>query len=107
MMKNTKLIILIIISLSLLNSCKSVKEGLTGQKQSNSDEFLVQKKNPLVMPPDYNELPKPKSETETSTQVTESNQDIEKLISILPESTNDSNTELEKFILEKINENNN
>ena len=31
-----------------------------GGKKNNNDEFLVQKKNPLVLPPDYNDLPLPK-----------------------------------------------
>ena len=35
----------------LLASCQSVKDGLSGRKTENSDEFLVKKKNPLVMPP--------------------------------------------------------
>ena len=30
--------------LILLTSCQSVKDGLTGKKQNNSDEFLVEKK---------------------------------------------------------------
>ena len=29
-------------------------------KKDNTDEFLVQKKNPLVLPPDYNDLPLPR-----------------------------------------------
>ena len=33
--------------------------GLITKKKNNSDEFLVEKKSPLVMPPDYNELPIP------------------------------------------------
>ena len=40
-------------------SCKSVKDGLTMQKKNNSDEFLIKKKNPLVLPPDYGKLPEP------------------------------------------------
>ena len=40
----------------LLCSC----QGMTGGKKDNNDEFLVQKKNPLVLPPDYNDLPLPK-----------------------------------------------
>ena len=35
---------------------------MTGKKQENSDEFLVIKKNPLEVPPDFNDLPIPKSE---------------------------------------------
>ena len=45
--------------LFLLSSCQSAKEGLAGGKRNNTDEFLVQKKNPLVLPPDYNDLPQP------------------------------------------------
>tara|TARA_Y100001970_G_C13922854_1_gene694314 strand:- start:116 stop:430 length:315 start_codon:yes stop_codon:yes gene_type:complete len=45
-----------------LFSCQSVKDGLTGKKRNNSDEFLIQKKNPLVQPPKYGELPLPENE---------------------------------------------
>ena len=53
---------LIIFSI-FLTSCQSVKDGLSGRKSENSDEFLVKKKNPLVMPPKFMELPKPNEET--------------------------------------------
>ena len=53
---------LIIFSI-LLTSCQSIKDGLSGRKSENSDEFLVKKKNPLVMPPKFMELPEPKEET--------------------------------------------
>ena len=47
----------------LLNSCagdfESVKRGLTGAKENSSDEFLVQKKDPLILPPDFDTLPTP------------------------------------------------
>ena len=46
-----------------LTSCQSIKDGLSGKKNENSDEFLVKKKNPLVMPPKFMELPKPEEET--------------------------------------------
>ena len=52
---------LIIFSI-FLTSCQSIKDGLSGRKSENSDEFLVKKKNPLVMPPKFMELPKPKEE---------------------------------------------
>ena len=42
--------------------CQTVKDGLTGKKQENSDEFLVIKKNPLEIPPNFDELPVPQSE---------------------------------------------
>ena len=46
----------------ILTSCGTLKEGFTNQKKSNNDEFLVEKKSPLIMPPDYNELPVPNAE---------------------------------------------
>ena len=60
-MKDLKILILINILL-ILSSCGTMKEGFTNQKKNNSDEFLVQKKSPLVMPPEYGQLPTPKQE---------------------------------------------
>ena len=59
-MRHLKIIILSNLFLFLL-SCGTVKEGFSNQKKNNSDEFLVEKKAPLVMPPNYNELPTPKN----------------------------------------------
>ena len=42
---------------------RSVKRGLTGEKQKSTDEFLVKKKDPLILPPDYENLPIPNEET--------------------------------------------
>ena len=53
-----------------LNSCSTIKEGFTNQKKSSSDEFLVEKKSPLVMPPDYDNLPLP----DTNNVSTDNNQ---------------------------------
>ena len=50
----------------LLISCSTMKEGFKNQKKSSSDEFLVEKKSPLVMPPDYNDLPVPDQNKEIS-----------------------------------------
>ena len=38
---------------------KSAQKALTGEKQYTTDEFMVQKKNPLILPPDYENLPNP------------------------------------------------
>ena len=61
-MKNFKLFIILNIIIITLNSCGTVKEGFSSQKKNNNDEFLVEKKSPLLMPPDYDELPVPQSE---------------------------------------------
>ena len=58
-MKKNKFPLLIFFGLLFfLSSCGS--GALSGGKKDNTDEFLVQKKNPLVLPPDYNDLPLPK-----------------------------------------------
>ena len=60
MLKKTICLITLIF---LVTSCEgtwdSVKRGLTGAKQQSTDEFLVEKKDPLVFPPDYENLPTP------------------------------------------------
>ena len=54
--KISKLLILLL----FIYSCGSVGEALQGKKRSDQgDEFLIDKKNPLVMPPDFDKLPKP------------------------------------------------
>ena len=63
---------------SFLLGCQSVKDGLTLQKQSGADEFLVKKKNPLVLPPEFNQLPTPENNTNKKNDLPSS--DIEKLL---------------------------
>ncbi len=53
-------VLIMLKAMFLLYSCGLAKEGFTNQKKNNSEEFLVEKKNPLIMPPNYNELPDPK-----------------------------------------------
>lgn len=51
--------ILLILIFAYLQGCGSVSEGFKLKKGNTGDEFLVEKKNPLVLPPEYNDLPKP------------------------------------------------
>tara|TARA_B100000029_G_C17578442_1_gene958871 strand:- start:1780 stop:2097 length:318 start_codon:yes stop_codon:yes gene_type:complete len=44
---------------SCADTFDSVKRGLTGAKRSSADEFLIKKKDPLILPPDYENLPSP------------------------------------------------
>ena len=62
-------IFLLIIFISLY-SCQSIRDGLTGKKYESSDEFLVIKKNPLVLPPDFNTLPEPQDPVKMSREET-------------------------------------
>ena len=60
-----KRLIFIYVFLMLLNSCQSVTEGFK-LKENSSDEFLVEKKNPLVLPPNFKELPSPTGDSLSS-----------------------------------------
>ena len=62
-MKLYKYITIILLSAVFLTSCNSIKKTLTGAKKESVDEFLVKKKNPLILPPNFDDLPKPQKET--------------------------------------------
>ena len=103
--KKIKFFTLSLLFLLILNSCS----GITGSKKENNDEFLVQKKSPLLMPPDYGELPNPKLETDPKTF--EENSDIKELIVNSDQNNNSSSDKdkpsenFEKLFLEKIKKN--
>ena len=89
----------------ILSSCGTIKDGFSNQKKNNSDEFLVEKKSPLVMPPDYNELPIPNEE-----KIEKDTKDIKSLISKSKQNENDKNlgkksSSFEGSILKKIKKN--
>ena len=93
-----------------MNNCQSVKEGLSGKKKTNSDEFLVEKKNPLVLPPDFTKLPEPT--TSENNKKENKNEDELKKIIIKAESSNEITSKsetgsgsLEQSIIEKIKNN--
>ena len=107
-MKKNK-IFLILVSCLALTSCQSVKDGLTGNKGENNDEFLVKKKNPLILPPKYLELPKPKNSITKNEEVSlnQDNLDIQKMLGI-EESQNLPSTQsgdAEEFVLRNIKDN--
>ena len=54
MIKNSFLLLVLTIS---IYSCSSVKDGLSMKKKDNVNEFLIKKKSPLVLPPQYSKLP--------------------------------------------------
>ena len=105
---NKILIIFIFANIFFLNSCESIKNAVTGKKKPPGDEFLVEKKNPLVLPPEFGELPVPLKE-ERMEQEEESDEEIEKLIGkiSIEENSNDDlenlSDSLEQSILEQIN----
>jgi hypothetical protein len=58
--------------LVFLNSCgngwSNFKKTMTGEKVTTTDEFLIKKKDPLVLPPEYEKLPLPKRNNKKKNQ---------------------------------------
>ena len=105
-MRHLKIIILSNLFLFLF-SCGTIKEGFSNQKKNNSDEFLVEKKTPLVMPPNYNELPEPKINQQ---EIKEEKNSIKSLLLQEDDTLNDNEIDdkdkkLEESLLEKIKKN--
>ena len=93
--------------LLFLYSCGSVGEALQGKKRSDQgDEFLIDKKNPLVMPPDFDKLPKPGEANIKSTKDVENDQsNIKNLLKNSNDqsiSNTSESTSIESSILKKI-----
>ena len=107
MIKNKFNIILIILFSFSLYACETVKNAVEGKKRSEqSDEFLVQKKNPLAMPPDYEELPTPGNQ-EVSPETFSEDDEVKDILNIeggetLDTNDNDSSSDLESSIIKKI-----
>ena len=65
-MKNFYKFIILSLMVLILTSCQSVVDGISMKKKNNTDQFLIEKKSPLVLPPDFDELPEPASEAKSS-----------------------------------------
>ena len=97
-----KINFLLIILITLI-SCGSVEEAgkvLRNEKIKTTDEFLVKKRKPLILPPDYNEIPEPGTKTENKIN---ENEKIKKMLKSTEKNNikNDSSS-TEQSILNKI-----
>tara|TARA_Y100000591_G_C21768641_1_gene664302 strand:+ start:746 stop:1099 length:354 start_codon:yes stop_codon:yes gene_type:complete len=102
---NLKLLSFFMIIFFSLTSCQSIKDGLSGRKSENSDEFLVQKKNPLVMPPDFMKLPKPDDISKMEESSIEKQTDIKNILNLEKSENKLSESKFgnaEEFVLENI-----
>ena len=96
-----KKIIYILSLIFFITSCdtlSSVKKGLTGEKENSIDEFFIKKKDPLIIPPDFEDLPTP---DELSTETAEIS-DFEKDLEISIEDNSSAAGSVEDSILKKI-----
>ena len=99
--------ILVIITLCLfITGCNSVKKAFDPQRKNSSEEFLVEKKSPLSMPPKFDELPVPQSIVQENQDQSE---DIKELITKKNldqkelDETNNLDKSFEDILLDKIN----
>ena len=109
-MKKTNYPIFLLIFLLIVSGCQDVKKGLSGKNIDQGEEFLVIKKNPLIVPPDFEKMPLPKNQIDEINSIkSENNQvsEFEKLFKTNDENINISNSrenteDLEKKIIDKI-----
>ena len=98
--KTICLITLIFLVTSCANTWDSVKRGITGEKQKSTDEFLVQKKDPLILPPDYENLPTPSDRAAAKEELSSFEKTLRKTSSI--ESLSSEDSSIEDSILKQI-----
>ena len=97
-----KILIIFILSF-ILASCQAANDAFSLKKKNTTDEFLVEKKNPLVMPPEYGDLPVPNDFENQSTNV--ENDEFEKIIIKSKKNSTKKKikkTNIEQSVLEKI-----
>lgn len=102
-MKNFKIIVINLCLIIFLYSCGSMSEAgkaLRNEKTRSTDEFLVKKRDPLFLPPEYNKIPKPGTEEKKSETNSSS---IEKILKIKDQDPSEKKfSSIEKSILNQI-----
>jgi len=98
MYKKTIYILTIIFFVTSCETMNSAKRALTGEKKVSTDEFLIKKKDPLIFPPDYENLPTPGQEIATTEEIST----FEKNLGTLIEDNSSTPSSVEDSILKKI-----
>jgi len=102
-MKYTLKITLILIITFILQGCANVKEGLSLKKKDGIDEFLIERKNPLTVPPDFSSLPKPRN-SEGEDKIEDKDIDLKKVLTETPKDISVSSSgNIEKSISDILN----
>ncbi len=108
LMNKLKILFLIVIYGLLSSSCSTVQKAFDPERKNSSDEFLVKKKSPLSMPPDFEKLPLPQNKQKDDQNQSD---DIETLITNSDGDNNENKSidnaskELEESIIDKIKSN--
>ena len=109
-MKKFNTVIFLGIAIFTLQNCSTVNKAFVSDRKNSTEEFLIEKKSPLSMPPSFNELPVPQNLKQDEIIQNQEN-DIKSLIQISESNTSNSENsgnsgkKLENSILEKIKSN--
>ena len=100
-MKKINLILILIFL--ILSACGNVGKILRNEKIKTTDEFLVKKKEPLVLPPDLNEIPEPGSLSDKNKKDIEENK-IKKILKAPNKdiTNNNDSSSVEGLIIDRI-----
>ena len=91
-------ILIIIFFVTSCESMKTAKKAVTGEKKFSNDEFMVQKKDSLILPPDYENLPTPGEEAANKEEIS----NFEKTLGVLIEDNSSTSSSTEESILKQI-----
>ena len=86
----------------ILFSCSSLKDAgkvIRNEKITTTDEFLVKKKDPLILPPNYEKIPQPDTLKENKSK----EKDVKSILKINTKNQSlKKNSSTEKSIIDKI-----
>ena len=99
-MKNINILIIVFIITTACQGMREVRQVLTNQKTQTTDEFLVEKREPLVLPPNYKDLPEPGALTNDND--TDDSNKIQEILSSPQKEKAKKFSTTEKSILDKI-----
>lgn len=98
-MKKINFLLLILFATSACSGLSDAKKVLKNEKVSSTDEFLVKKREPLTLPPNFEEIPKPGTALQENEE-----EEIKKILKV-PKSKNvkkSGSSSLEDYILNRI-----
>ena len=106
-MKINKNLYIILLTSLFLFSCSNAVEGFKLKKKSSAgEEFLIEKKDPLILPPEFSKLPKPNEEVDNNQKEEISLETVlkkdNKSNSEVAENESNSDSSIKKSILKKI-----
>ena len=99
-MRNINLSLVFVLFLTSCGGLNDAGKVLRNEKVKSTDEFLVKKRAPLVLRPDYDKIPKPGSKEQIQSNEQENIKSILKVPKV--ENNDNASSSTEESLLEKI-----